>query len=291
MKTKITFSFLFIFFIISNIHAQNKKSDSLKIDELKIQNQALLESNLTLLADLKENLKTDWVEKMNAWITIGGILGSVLALLGVWLGLKAYIAKRVDDHLKTETEKGLNNLVQLKYGELLRDTELKKNTKILVINEKGTEIPAIFNELLKEYPKYSIYDLEKLDNIKDEALLTLSKNFDLVILEDMVSANKWLINERKPMLNKQEYSNLNPEEIKKKIGDLNHETNTKINEFCKMVSPTTAILYYGDGSITKELIGDVNVEQYISFANTPATLLQNIFNLVKLHHIGKNLNA
>ena len=214
----------------------------------------------------------------NASIIVGFIssLGGILAFIGIGAGLRALIIERTEKFLKEETEKGLNELVEKRYGDLLSEFKLKQNAKVLVINEIGTKIPEIFSEILKEFPLNTTIEIEKLEDINSDYVYTFAKKFDLVILEDMVSEKRWLENPKKKL------SSHLTEELINKNNDL-------LIEFCKKISPNSAVFYYGDGQLAKENIGNTTIEQFISYANTPSTLLQNLTNLMKLYFIGKKI--
>lgn len=222
--------------------------------------------------------KDNVIEYASIIFGIVSSIGGILAFLGVTYGLKTYIKERTEKYLKEETEKGLNEIVEKRYGELLAELKLKQNAKILIINEKGTSIPEIFNEILKEFPLNTSLDVNNIEDLNSDSITTFTRNFDLVILEDMVSEKRWLENPRK---------NLSPHLTE----DIIKKNNEILIDFCKKVSPTTAVLYYGDGLLAKESIGNTTIEQYISFANTPATLLQNVASLIKIFNIGKSISS
>lgn len=275
MKNLILLIFLFLSL---NSNGKTPNSDSLKILELSKENQTLTISNRQLLDSLEKKGTSELVDNMTVFMTIAASFGGLLAFLGVWWGLKEMITRRTNSFLEKETEKGLSKIVQEKYGEMLKDTELKKNAKILVINELGTKIPLVFQELMKEYPNIQYHDISKIDDIIQPILVNTCVLYDLIIIEDMVSDKRWMVNPRN-------YSKFDGGK------DLVEKNDKILVEFCKQVTPKSAVLYYGDGLLGKETIGDSEKEQYISFANAPATLLQNVFNLLKLNQIGKSISS
>jgi hypothetical protein len=271
-------SIIVLTFLAINVYGKAPNSDSLKILELKKENQTLTITNKELLEKIQNYSKEEFIEKASVWISLASTIGGLLAFLGVWWGLKGTITQRTNSFLEKETEKGLSKIVQEKYGEILRDTELIKRAKILVINELGTDIPKVFQELMKEYSNIQYHDIAKIEDIIQPVLINICSLFDLIIIEDMVSDKRWMVNPRN-------YTKFDG-------GKDKVEKNDKILvEFCKQVSPKSAVLYYGDGLLGKETIGDSEKEQYISFANAPATLLQNVFNLLKLNQIGKSISS
>lgn len=259
-----------------NAKAQNKL-DSLLVNMNRLTHSEPLNQEILILRDEAYNFKLKIEQKQNEQKEV--IENLYLAHIKNWMWVTAFIIAimvftgldfNVKNFIKTQltkmVDKDLDKIVEQRYGDLIEEIKLKKKVKILVINEKDTAIPDIFEKLLKEFPNKVNQDIDDLDDLYSK--INYSTQFDLVILEDMVTDKRWLTNPRDKAENNQ-----------------NEKNNKLLLDFCKNVSPKTAILYYGDGILNKENIKNTDIEQFISFANSPATLLQNITNLIKLHSL------
>ena len=196
-----------------------------------------------------------------------------LALISI-LGYKKFISeyrKRIENEVKEkvkievdkkvpiEVEKYLKpkiNIISNEFKNIEKHNSYKTNSKILIINKKGTKFPKYLETILKLFStditnKSNLIELESLKDITESQYKSM-KEADIVIIENKVPEKVWSTTDHKD-----EYIAL-------------------ANKICN----TTALLYFGDGHFP---IKDVDEEKQhlISYTNAPSQLYGNLLNLLK----------
>jgi hypothetical protein len=262
-----------ILLIIININSFSQ--DTIKTKQNKANNNKIVEQKLTKneLLDIKNDILTikdeinsksyEFEEKRTNLFTkyfeLWGFIGLILSFFGLKKFTVEKIKKEVEDRVIIEVEKETKNKVGLlkeQLDEIERHKKYKTNSKIIVINKKGTNFPKYFEIVLKLFnidinnPENRI-DVENIVDITPKDIKKL-KTAKLVLVENKTPSGVW-----------------DTKEFKDDYKDL-------ANKICNK----TTLLYFGDGRFPTDEI-DEDKQHYISYTNASSQLYGNMLNLLK----------
>lgn len=210
----------------------------------------------------------------NFWTIIGLLLGTIAIVFSYKEKIKDEVSKRLSEFSNIEKDFIRKNL-----DEFQKHMNLKKDSKIVVLNEKGTKQPPSFRKVTNLYPNCSNLDVEGLDQALLSYNIKLLKESDLVVIENQLSDYKWNIKKQNI---KEEYS----KDKKVRIEEGNKITEDNIErlvELANKICADTTIVYYGksnDGFFPTDKVKE-NLQENITFANAPAQLYSNMLNMLK----------
>lgn len=259
----------------STVVVGNQNSYILQKDILKIKNE-----QLAIKATLEKE-HNDWLAYFaNFWVIIGLILGTLAIVFSFREKIRNEIAEKLSELSGVEKEFITKNLIEYK-----KHLNLKSNSKILVLNEKNTDLPESFKKVMKLYPNHDYIHLDNLEDVLNDENINELLTANLIIIENQVQSNLWNISNKQEIKIFNTYSNELQSEIieeNKKISDINviPKRNIEIfKELTKRIAKKVPIIYYGGGHFPR--IKDDEFQENITFANAPSQLYGNMLNMLK----------
>ena len=296
MKKIITILFLTILSTVSYsqdtikqqkvVQESNIKNDNLTKNELlDIKNDIItikdeINNKSSEFKESRTNLFTKYFE---LWAFIGLILGFFGLRKFTVEEIKSKVSEQISDFTRIEKEYIKKNLIEFR-----KHTNLKKASKILLINQKGTKYPDSFKRILDlfyvDYLGEDLLEIDKLCELNQIENIEKSKKYDLVIIENQISSNEWFIKSKnlieKEVLTEDENKR---NEFVKEGNKLVNENKYHLIDFADKICDKTAILYYaeaGTGFFPTKEVKEEN-QHFITFANAPSQLYGNMLNMLK----------
>ena len=172
-----------------------KANDSLqKIWESELYNNE--KEMLDLKQELNENHEESEAEIQSLWMHQLEYFAALIALIVAVVFFKTLDEKakeKIQEEISKITGKKLD-VISSNYDEYVRHKNLKKDAKILVLNEKDTKMPYIFKKVMQFFGENSntLINQINLDGLSDyENHLDKLKEADVVVIENQVSDKEW----------------------------------------------------------------------------------------------------
>lgn len=236
------------------------------------------------VTSLKSEVEAEKKSFFRIFSSFWGIMGSILGLIAVFFAYKEFMQKAVIKEIAKITGKSIEH-IQQNFDQYLKHVNLKKDSKIIVINEKDTKMPNSFKKVINLFPNNEYLELEKLEDVLLDSNIKKLKEAKLVVIENQVHSNLWNIYKKPPNKVFDNYSNKLKEEVNnlnKKIMENNSTPENNIKAFKKLaeqICKQTSLIYYGGGHFPR--FDNDEIQENITFANAPSQLYGNMLNMLK----------
>jgi len=261
----------------------NKNIYQLQKDILDVKNE---QTKLTISLEKKHH---GFISEIATFWTIIGLLSGTIAVV---FSFKEKVKQEVDKQVRQEVSEKLSKLtgieidfIKQNLNEYQKHLNLKEESKIIVINEKGTDLPDSFKQVINLFPNHEYINLKKLDDVLLDENLTKLCSAKLVVIEIQVQSKLWNISPKKTHLIFNSY----PDELKEEIKTKNNEIEKNNKPFKKnlatfktlaeKICKDTPLIYYGGGHFPR--FTDDKIQKNITFANAPSQLYSNMLNMLK----------
>ncbi len=269
--------------IEKRIQKLEKEMDTIKQDETSMYN---LKRDILITRAYQEEIYKDWVTKWGEtaflfFALVGGVIG--------FLGLKKAITIQVVKKLSEITGKSLEDIKQ-NYEQYVKHNALKKDSKVLVLNEKDTVFPAGFTKVVELFgidlkSTNNLIEVKGLDEALSKENIRKMKNADVVIIENQenkingkADSSHWNLGDLRNISEIEEIADKAEKENQQEYNNI-YNLIKLANEICD----TTAIIYYGQqgkGFFPSEFVSP-DKQHLITFANAPSQLYGNLLNMLK----------
>lgn len=250
------------------------------------------------VTSLKSEVEAEKKSFFRIFSSFWGIMGSILGLIAVFFAYKEFMQKAVIKEIAKITGKSIEHIRE-NFDQYLKHVNLKKDSKILILNEKDTQFPDGLKQVLK---LFKVSDKDRLDikgledALTDENIKKMRKA-DLIIIENQVEVNNkgkekhWKINIG--------HSCKTLKDINEKLNDIKNseekipfQNNLHLIDLCNKICDTTAVVYYGQSGKGNfpSIFVDTDKQHFVSFANAPSQLYGNMLNMLKFKNELKNAN-
>ena len=248
---------------IKGLDHKYKKIDSLPVNrtayyDLYDKYAEVKNETITLHESILET-NNHWIYTLLKFLTVlGGIIG--------FLGVRQFTINELAKVLGINKSK-----IKTNYDEFIKHQNLRKESKILILNKKGSNFPEEFKKVMSLF-KVNLEEEEEEDVIRVTDLEEVLQNkdykkrikaADVLLIENQ--KGEWIIGQDKD-------KTLNQDEIDKNIQSL--------KEIADFACKTSGLFYYGNGQFPSNKV-DPNLRHYISFANASAALYGNLLDLLK----------
>jgi len=276
---------------INNLEKQIKRLND-SINKIKQDDTSLYNLRNDILNTKKnqEDIYEDWITKWSELFFI--LFGFVGGLLG-FLGLKEAVKRQAIKKIAEITGKSIKDIEE-NYEQYVKHNLLKKDSKILVLNQKDTDFPLGFKKVMKLFyidvnDKKNLIEVEKLEDALSDDNISKMREADVIVIENQenkIKDEKKGVNDEKKSLwelgDLRSIKTMN--EITQKAQTDNSFKNIKtLIELAEKICNKTAIVYYGQqgkGNFPSDFV-DPDKQHMITFANAPSQLYGNMLNMLK----------
>lgn len=253
--------------------------DSIKQDEVSMYNlkRNIIETkqkNFEILKKSENNIFTAFTDFMKIW-------GVLFAIIGSWLGYKV-----INKHYKERIEKEINTKLISEVSKLFNVTEenvkrllssetenenLRRTSKILLINEKNTDINESLDVILIKGNRKSKFNT-KTDEYVNFNNIVIHSDTNLVVIDNSKSDNKkWRLLEK--------------EGETFKLTETGKEMLTFVNT---ALSNNIGVMYFSENSRFPNSFNEfysLNNKHLLAYGNAHSNIYNNVMNLLKLQKI------
>ncbi len=296
MKKQLTLILFFLSFVVfsqndsinitnleKRIERLEKNMDTVKQDENSLYQ---LKRDVINARTEQEKIYEDWITKWSETVfIISGLIGGLLA----FFILKETTKKQILKKLSEITGRSLEDIKQ-NYDQYVKHNALKKDAKILVLNEKGTDFPQGFVKVVKLFgidtnKNKDLIEVVGLADALNHKKMKKMKKADVVIIENQDNRIKgkagrshWKLGNLKDIKSIEEIANKAEKENIQEYKNINN-----LIKLAEAICDKTAIIYYGQqgkGFFPSEFVSPEK-QHLITFANAPAQLYGNLLNMLK----------